>query len=160
MKAHLLVLSAVVLSTACGYRGQSPASEASYTTRTSKSTTVTVHPPPPEVVSQRSEPVGRTEITSAELVVDRRAAPVTASARPDASGGHPDRTMSDHIRRVLVSDRTLDDVSLERVRVTAQGGRVTLGGIVPTLADKVAIEQRVREVKGVEAVVNEIEVLH
>jgi osmotically-inducible protein OsmY len=68
--------------------------------------------------------------------------------------------MSDHIRRVLVSDRTLDDVSLERVRVTAQGGRVTLGGIVPTLADKVAIEQRVREVKGVEAVVNEIEVLH
>ena len=85
---------------------------------------------------------------------------MAAAAQPDAVGRQPpDRRMSERIQKVLAADETLHDVALDRVRVVTVDGHVTLSGLVPTLADKVAIEQRVREVKGVEAIDNEIEVL-
>jgi osmotically-inducible protein OsmY len=144
------VLPLVLLTAACGYRGQrGEVNEPSYVTQTSRSTTVTVHPPPPLVSTTRT--------TSAELRSTN--GPLVASARPDATGKHPDRPMSERIRRSLLDDKSLHDVALDRVRVVVVGSQVKLNGIVPTLADKVAIEQRVREVKGVEGVDNEIEVL-
>lgn len=84
---------------------------------------------------------------------------MTAAAQPEPSGAPPDRRTSEQIERALASDPTLHDVALDRVRVVTSGGQVMLSGLVPTLADKVSIEQRVREVKGVEAVDNRIEVL-
>ncbi|MDF2694612.1 MAG: hypothetical protein K0S65_2995, partial [Labilithrix sp.] len=123
----------------------------SYTNRTSASTTVTVQPPAPEVAT--------TETTGADVVLERGRAPLSASVQPDVSSGHPDRQLSDRIGRTLGSDQSLRGVALDRVRIRSVDGHVTLHGLVPTLADKVAIEQRVREVKGVTAVNNAIEVL-
>ncbi len=150
LAAPLLFLLTV---TACGRSDQRPANDVvSYTNRTSKTTTVTVYPP--------ATVVGTTRTTSAALsVAEKERGPMTASAHPDISGRHPDRRMSDRIQKVLAADEALRDVALDRVRIVSVDGHVTLSGLVPTLADKVAIEQRVREVKGVEAVDNEIEVL-
>jgi len=153
MKILRLAVPLIALVTAaCGYRGdQRPANDVSYTTRTSKTTTVTVHPPPPVV--------GTTRTTSAALVTEKQRGPLTAAAQPEVPASHPDRRMSERIQKAIAADVTLRDVALDRVRVVTVDGHVTLSGLVPTLADKVAIEQRVREVKGVEAVDNEIEVL-
>lgn len=153
MRISSLAVPLFVLGTAaCGYRGdQRPANDVSYTNQTSKTTTVTVHPPPPVV--------GTTQTTSAALVTERQRGPITASAQPEVPSTHPDRRMSERIHKEITADQTLRDVALDRVRVVTVDGHVTLSGLVPTLADKVAIEQRVREVKGVEAVDNEIEVL-
>jgi len=142
----------LLVTAACAHRGeQRPADDVSYTNRTSKTTTVTVYPP--------ATVVGTTQTTSAGLVVDKQRGPIAASAQPEVPAGHPDRRTSERIQKELAADETLHDVALDRVRVVTVDGHVTLSGIVPTLADKVAIEQRVREVKGVEAVDNQIEVL-
>ena len=152
MRALHLAAPLLLLVAACGYRGQErPANDVSYTNHTSKSTTVTVYPPAPVV--------GTTRTTSAALVTEKQRGPIAASAQPAAAGRHPDRRVSERIQKAIAADETLHDVALDRVRVVTVDGHVTLSGLVPTLADKVAIEQRVREVKGVEAVDNEIEVL-
>jgi BON domain len=150
----------LVLATACGGSPDDRrANDAlTYTNRTSASTTVTVEPPPPDVAASGQKGAPATETTNAEVVLARRG-PVAASAQPDISGRHPDRRVSERIRRVLANDDTLGDIELDRVRVVTVQGHVTLRGLVPTMADKVAIEQRVREVKGVIAVDNAIEVL-
>lgn len=49
---------------------------------------------------------------------------------------------------------------LDRVRVMADAGKVTLNGMVPTSADAASIEQKIRALDGVSAVDNQIEVLH
>ena len=68
--------------------------------------------------------------------------------------------MTASIRQAIAGDASLAGVGTEQVRVVAVSGHVTLSGYVPTLADKVAIEQRAREVKGVEGVTNDLQVLH
>jgi len=143
----------LLLVAACGYRGdQRDANDVSYVNRTNEATTVTVHPP--------ATVVGTTRTTSAALATaDESRGPMTASAQPEPSRTHPDRGTSEKIQKELAADRTLRDVALDRVRVVTVDGQVTLSGLVPTLADKVTIEQRVREVKGVNAVDNQIEVL-
>ena len=152
-----VVVPLLLVTAACGYRGeQRSANDVSYTNRTNKATTVTVYPP--------DSVVGTTQTTSSALVADTttptpRRGPMTAAAQPEPSGAPPDRRTSEQIERALASDPTLHDVALDRVRVVTSGGQVMLSGLVPTLADKVSIEQRVREVKGVEAVDNRIEVL-
>jgi hypothetical protein len=144
----LLVLAA------CGSRGQRPADDVSYTTQTSRSTTVTVHPPPPVVSNTRT--------TSAELRAARPGdTPVNSLAHRDEAPGYgsADAQKTNEIRNALATERALRDVEMGRVRVVALDGRVVLSGYVSTIADKVAIEQRVREVKGVETVANDIQVL-
>jgi hypothetical protein len=145
-------LAAALAIGGCGFGDDRPSNDpVSYTNRTSASTTVTVQPPAPEVAT--------TETTGADVVLERGRAPLSASVQPDVSSGHPDRQLSDRIGRTLGSDQSLRGVALDRVRIRSVDGHVTLHGLVPTLADKVAIEQRVREVKGVTAVDNAIEVL-
>src|SRR5262249_32982301 len=109
-------------------------------------------PPPPEATSAAST-------TRADLPPPERKAPISASVAPDASGTHLDRRVSDHIRKALAEDTALREVAIERVRIETVDGKVTLSGLVPTVADKVAIEQRVRAVKGVKSVDNQMEVL-
>lgn len=154
MKLTLLslpLLGALLGTAACGYRGQPADDEVSYTRHVNRSTIVTVHRPP-ERHRDRPVPVGTTSLTSAEYVSEKNA-PVELSNDP------ADRRLNDQIRRALTSDKNMRDVSLERVQVSAVNHRVALRGSVSTLADKVAVEQRVREVKGVEAVDNDIDVL-
>ena len=153
MRALRLVVPILLLTAACGYRGdQRSANDVSYTNQTNKTTTVTVHPP--------DSVVGTTRTTSAALSTTAKpSGPMAAAAQPEASGSPPDRRTSEKIQKTLAADQSLRDVALDRVRVVTVDGQVKLSGLVPTLADKVAIEQRVREVKGVEAVDNQIEVL-
>lgn len=146
-----------LLATACGYRDRPADDEVSYTSRTSRGTIVTIHRPAMEgrvrKVDPPSEPVGVTSLTSAEIT------PQSAESSFDAAATPKDRQFGDRIRHSLASDKNMRDVSLDRVHIVASENRVRLRGTVPTMADKVAIEQRVREVKGVEAVDNDIYVL-
>ena len=153
MRAVWLAPPLLLVVAACGYRGeQRGANDVSYVNRTNETTTVTVHPP--------ESVVGTTQTTSAALsTTDKQRGPMTAAAQPEPSRSPPDRRTSEKIQQALAADQTLADVALDRVRVVTVDGQVTLSGLVPTLADKVAIEQRVREIKGVEAVDNQIEVL-
>lgn len=71
-----------------------------------------------------------------------------------------DRQLGARCRHALVTDARMKDVPVDRVRLSAENYRVRLRGVVPTIADKVAVEQRVREVRDVEAVDNQIFVIH
>lgn len=156
MKLALCGLAFVSLA-ACGYRDKPADDEVTYTSRTSRGTVVTIHRPAMEgrvrKVDGPAEPVGVTTLTSAELPSNEGAAFDDAEASPK------DKQFRDKIQRSLAADKGMRDVSLERVHILATDSRVRLRGTVPTMADKVAIEQRVREVKGVEAVDNDIYVL-
>jgi hypothetical protein len=149
-----VVFVVATVATACGASSQAPANDLSYTTRTSRSTTVTVHPPPPLVSTTRT--------SSADLDVTQKGhIPVNSLAyRNDAPGyGDADIRMTQLVRQSLASDPSLRDVATDRVRVVVVSGRALLSGYIPTLADKVAVEQRIREVKGIEGVDNELQVL-
>lgn len=158
MKLVSCALSLVLLS-ACSYRGAPPPSDVSYTMQQGRTTTVTVHPPPPQVVvHRRAAPVevGTATLTSASIGADGAAVGEEAE---EAETSPADRHLGDTIRHALTTDKHMAGCGVEGVHLSAENHRVRLRGRVSTLADKVAIEQRVREVRGVEAVDNEIAVL-
>jgi osmotically-inducible protein OsmY len=64
---------------------------------------------------------------------------------------------SSRIRAAIRPDKELPASMLARVRIAARDAKVTLCGTVPTVADKVEVEQRVRQVSGVETVDNQLE---
>lgn len=160
---HSTILYAIAigaLASACStYKGQKPTNDASYTTHTNASTTVTVYPPEPVLVSTTRTTSSRLGVDKQGLETPDKQPMLTDSPQSAKVPGHPDSRMSERIHKALNADDTLRDVDIHRLRVVTVDGQVTLSGAVPTLADKVAIEQRVREVKGVEAVDNELEVL-
>jgi len=105
-----------------------------------------------------SEPVSTTRTTSAALTTTTT---VTSSAEVDRGSDAPmiaatekDRALGAKIKKHLQT--TLKDVEWNRVRMEISDGHVKLGGDLPTLADSTAVEQCVREVKGVTGVTNEI----
>jgi hypothetical protein len=67
-----------------------------------------------------------------------------------------DQVISNRVRQRLAAESSLSDVLMERVQITTQDGHVTIRGWVPTVADKVTIEQRAREAQGVIDVRNEL----
>lgn len=105
-----------------------------------------------------NEPVSTTQTTSAALTTTRSA---QVEARDDQGPNAPiiattekDRALGGRIRHHL--QRSLKDVAWNRVRMEIDGGQVKLVGTLPTVADSIAVEECVREVKGVMAVTNEI----
>lgn len=104
-------------------------------------------------------PVGTTTLTEALIV--EGSAPATGVVDETSESNPPsDRRLGDRIQNALVSDDTMKDVGMHSVRLSARNHRVRLRGVGSSIADKVAIEQRVREVRDVEAVDNELAVLH
>jgi hypothetical protein len=143
-----------MFSAACGYR-EKPAStshDVSFTHQTDPGTTVTVYPAA-HPIGHLDEP-GVTRITSSQLIIRRTGPRVAAAVRgtPVAEG------TCDHLRQVLIADPALHNVSVRELQFMQLDGRMTLVGVVPTLADKVEIEQKVREASAVQEVDNELEV--
>lgn len=152
----ILAVPLLVSAAACGYRG-GPAEwpdEVSYTNRTSKTTTVTVYPAAHPVTNDwgREKP-GLTKLTSSHLVIRTR-----GDEPPPPTGTPLDARTTERIQTALTNDQTLRNVAVDRLNLVSVDGNVTIVGTVPTIADKVEIEQKVREVRGVEAVNNEIKV--
>lgn len=114
-----------------------------------------------------SDAVSTTRTTSAALTTsstsdapdlrapDLRAPDKEAANAPIIGVTEKDRALGTRIRQHL--QRALeDDVGWNRVRMEVQNGHVKLVGTLPTVADSIAVEKCVREVKGVTAVANEI----
>lgn len=143
MKYALLV----VLLAGCGHIDDPPPQNASYVSWTNQGASGTNGSAP--------APASSATTTSAEMT----RGPVTVSSQPS---GHTvaDRRLAEQIRKKLVAEPTLKDAQLDRVRVVTTDGKVTLNGIVPTSADASTIEQKIRELKDVTGVDNQIEVLH
>jgi hypothetical protein len=152
LRASAIILPLFLSSISCASARQPPPDD-SYSVCTNRVTRVTVHPPPPSEVST-------TRTTSAALTLDESGRTEQLNAPPKARMMPTDVVMMDRIRSALRTDPSFRGVSLDRVRVSAIGSHVILSGFVPTLADKVSIEQRVREVRGVWSVDNEIDVIH
>jgi hypothetical protein len=124
----------------------------------------TAPPPPPAKSTTRTAKEGSvstTQTTGAELLLQRRppSTPMTHSIQPGANVQPEDRRISERISAAIVADRTLHDVALDRVQITTLGRKVILTGLVPTLADSVAIETHAREIRGVDIVENRLEIL-
>jgi osmotically-inducible protein OsmY len=106
-----------------------------------------------------SEPVSTTQTTSAALTV-YEAEPVTMDTAPApiVAVKESDRDVATKVRAHLGRDAALANVPWNRVSMEVEDQHVTLRGHLPTLADSTEVERAVREVKGVRAVTNEIQV--
>jgi hyperosmotically inducible protein len=85
---------------------------------------------------------------------DRAKGEVTADQQKNNAA---DRTMTQKIRRALVSDKSLSSYA-HNVKVIAQGGQVTLKGPVRSEDEKKAVEAKAIEVAGAGRVTNEMSV--
>lgn len=119
------------------------------------------------------EPTSTTTVTSSALTAGEapRGADATLPGPPAAPLRDPDRVapnapatgqseadrvLSTKIRQHLARSPELKDVGWNRVQIVNVDGNVTISGELPTIADAIAIEHAVREVKGVKSVTNEI----
>jgi osmotically-inducible protein OsmY len=85
---------------------------------------------------------------------DRAKGEVTADQQKDNAA---DRTITQKIRKSLVSDKSLSSYA-HNVKVIAQGGQVTLKGPVRSENEKKAVEAKAIEVAGAGRVTNEMSV--
>jgi hyperosmotically inducible protein len=85
---------------------------------------------------------------------DRNKGEATADQQKDNAA---DRTMTQKIRKALVSDKSLSSYA-HNVKVIAQGGQVTLKGPVRSEDEKKAVEAKAIEVAGAGRVTNEMSV--
>lgn len=146
MKLSLAVLPALALVIGCGHIDDPPPQNASYVSWAKQGAT------------GASAPAASAQTTSAEIP-QPPPGPMVVSSQPDARSAD-DRRLADQIRRTLSAEPSLKNAELDRVRVMTANGKVTLNGMVPTAADSTTIEQKIRELKGVTGVDNQIEVLH
>ena len=103
-------------------------------------------------------PAASTKTTSADIP-QPPFGPMVVSSQPDGRSAD-DRKLADLIRKTLIAEPALKNAELDRVRVMTDSGKVTLNGMVPSSADSATIEQKIRALKGVTALDNQIEVLH
>jgi hypothetical protein len=81
----------------------------------------------------------------------------TAAEPPQTTEDKKDYAISTRVRQRLAADSTLSDAFVDRIQITTHEGHVTIRGWVPTMADKVTVEQRAREAQGVLDVRNELQ---
>lgn len=109
------------------------------------------------------EPTAVSQTTSAQRLPGTTSQPLVAEPMLGAEGSQMDAPSapdqrSRKIRDGIVADSELPTTVLERVRIEATDGHVVLSGSVPTLADKVELERRVRQLDDVWSVDNRIKV--
>lgn len=114
----------------------------------------------PTYTVHKNDGTSVTVTTGAEIGQTSQALVTNADPATAPGHGQEDSQLSSTVRSELRADRALRTVPMEKVRITVVESTAYLNGSVPTVADSVAVEQRVREVKGVKSVRNELEVLH
>ncbi len=135
-----------LLAIGCGHIDDPPPQNAKYESWANQGTT------------GATTPAASAKVTSADIPPPPPG-PMVVSSQPDARSAG-DRRLADQIRKTLSADPSLKNAELDRVRVMTESGKVTLNGIVPTVADSTTIEQKIRGLTGVTGVDNQIEVLH
>lgn len=122
-------------------------------------------PPPREPPSSTAETAGTTTVSSAEMVVAMSVAQLrkmdlpTGAASVETSAPVENAetgVLPSRIQEHLARARALDRVPWRRVHIAESNGRVTITGQLPTVADSCEVEHAVRDVKGVQAVNNDI----
>lgn len=102
---------------------------------------------------------GPTTANAPEQTVTSTNSPLTASVSPEGRGHRADRRVSDAVRFAMISDPSLKQVALDRIRIETRQGKVIVAGIVASAAQEKAVLDRVKSVDGVTSVDDQVEVL-
>ncbi len=141
VSATILVSAALV---GCAGRGEPPKTAQTSSTQAQALTTTSA-----------TIPVEAPNMSPDPFNVDN-AAPIRATADPPSAESDQDHLITNRVRQRVAGDSSLSDANLDHVTIMTANGHVHLRGWVPTLADKVTIEQRAREAQGVVDVQNDI----
>lgn len=75
----------------------------------------------------------------------------------ESTAQQDDRTITERIRQVIISDQNLSP-SAKIIRITTSNGTVILQGVVNSEREKQDIEKKTKDIKGVKNVTNQLEI--